>query len=84
MAIKLKTGKLSLALPLEEFVTTAASKHFLNFLPISLAHIYHTQQLELHHRDPFDRLIIAQSITENIPVISSDAVLNAYGITRVW
>ncbi|MEJ7674413.1 MAG: hypothetical protein WKF59_17385 [Chitinophagaceae bacterium] len=53
-------------------------------LDISLPHIYQTQQLPLHHRDPFDRLLIAQSIIENIAVISSDGIFDAYGIRRIW
>jgi PIN domain nuclease of toxin-antitoxin system len=40
--------------------------------------------MPLHHRDPFDRLLIAQSLVENIPVISSDAAFDAYAIQRFW
>lgn len=84
MAIKVKTGKMQLGLPLEEFIETNVEKHVLKLLLITLPHIYHTQQLPLHHRGPFDRLLIAQSITENIPVVSSDAAWDAYGVNRIW
>jgi PIN domain nuclease of toxin-antitoxin system len=40
--------------------------------------------LPFYHRDPFDRLIIAQAITENIPVVSIDAAFDSYGLTRLW
>jgi PIN domain nuclease of toxin-antitoxin system len=40
--------------------------------------------LPLHHKDPFDRMLVAQAIVEGIPVVSSDAVLDLYGITRIW
>jgi PIN domain nuclease of toxin-antitoxin system len=40
--------------------------------------------LPLHHRNPFDRLIIAQSIVENMPIITSDDAFDAYSITRIW
>jgi len=53
MAIKIKTGKLKLKMLLEEFITKAAEKHKLNFLPILLTHIYQTQIFPFHHRDPF-------------------------------
>lgn len=59
MAIKIKTGKLKLTMDLEEFVTKAVEKHSLHFLPVSLEHIYQTDRLELYHKDPFDRLMIA-------------------------
>lgn len=84
MAIKIKTGKLKLAMNLEDFVTKAVEKHSLHFLPVSLEHIYQTDKLELLHKDPFDRLLIAQSIVERISVISSDTAFDAYGIHRIW
>jgi len=84
MAIKIKTGKLKLKMLLEEFITKAAEKHKLNFLPILLTHIYQTQILPFHHRDPFDRLLIAQAITENIAIISSDEIFDAYNSNRIW
>jgi PIN domain nuclease of toxin-antitoxin system len=40
--------------------------------------------LPFHHKDPFDRLLIAQSLTEAIPIVSADSTLNAYGVTRLW
>lgn len=83
-AIKVKTGKMQLGLPLEEFIETNVEKHVLKLLLITLPHIYYTRQLPLHHRDPFDRLLIAQSLTENIPVVSSDAVWDAYGVNGIW
>lgn len=72
MAIKLKTGKLSLTQPLEIFIENFQRDY--NFFPldISLKHIYYTQQLPFHNRDPFDRLLIAQSLTENMQIVSAD------------
>ena len=40
--------------------------------------------LPFHHNDPFDRLLVAQALTEGIPIISADPQLNAYGVTRLW
>jgi PIN domain nuclease of toxin-antitoxin system len=53
-------------------------------LPISLAHAARVADLPFHHRDPFDRLIIAQSLVEGVPVVSSDELLDRYGVERVW
>lgn len=84
MAIKIKTGKLNLKLPLKGFILKATEKHSLDFLDISLEHIYYTQTLPLYHQDPFDRLLIAQSLIENIAIISSDKIFDSYDIKRVW
>ena len=84
MAIKLKTEKLKLMQPLETFIENFQRDY--NFFPIniSLQHIYYTQQLPFHHRDPFDRLIIAQSLLENIQMVSSDSIFDEYGVNRLW
>lgn len=84
ISIKLRSGKLSIKFPLDHFINTAIGKHELKLLPVALLHIYQTQLLPLHHRDPFDRLIIAQSLSENIPVITSDSIFKAYDIECVW
>ena len=84
IAIKSGINKIDLKWSIREFVEMAITKHSLQTLSISLRHIYHTQQLPLHHRDPFDRLLIAQSIVEDIRIISSDVVFDAYGIKRIW
>ena len=84
IAIKLKVGKLTLRQSLQVFIRNFEQDYQFKILDITLPHIYQTQELPLHHRDPFDRLLIAQSLTENIPVISSDEILDAYNIQRIW
>lgn len=84
MAIKLKTGKLSLPLPLPDFVTKFRRGYGASYMPIELLHIYKIQELPLHHRDPVDRMLIAQSLIENVPVISSDTAWDTYGVNRIW
>jgi PIN domain nuclease of toxin-antitoxin system len=49
-----------------------------------MAHIELVTTLPFHHRDPFDRLIIAQSLTDQIPIIGKDNVFDAYGVQRLW
>ena len=84
MAIKVKTGKLNISQPLPTFIHNFQRDYKFNLLDISLSHIFELLQLPLHHSDPFDRLLIARSITENLPIISSDVAFDAYGVTRIW
>lgn len=83
LAIKIRTGKLELAAPLEQFFNDCLDGGFTP-LQIGLQHIYRTMDLPLHHKDLFDRLLIAQSLVEGLPVISNDKAFDAYGIERVW
>ena len=54
-------------------------------LPVSIAHTSLVAELPYHHRDPFDRLIIAQSLVEMVPVVSSDTMFDSYtGVKRIW
>ncbi len=84
MQIKLQTGKLILHLPLPELVKSQQQNNDIQILPIDVSHIYALDSLPNHHRDPFDRILIAQAIVENIPLLSIDAVFDAYPIQRMW
>lgn len=84
IAIKAKTQKLELQFDLSDYIDFSISRYGFQLFPITLQHINYTQQLTLHHRDTFDRLLIAQSFVENIPVISSDEVFDLYGVQRIW
>lgn len=83
IAIKIKTGKLEVG-NLSDFLYSSVANYRLAFLPISLTHIFYTQQLPLHHRDPFDRLLVAQSLFEKLPFLTADNAFDAYGINKVW
>ncbi len=84
MAIKFKTGKFDLGKPVDEFIKNFIASYKCKLLDISLPHIYQTQQLPLHHRDPFDRLLIAQATIEQIPIVSSDEWFDQYAVQRIW
>ena len=84
VGIKVSTGKLTVSQPVDQFFAEELPANSVQLLPITLAHIARVSTLPLHHRDPFDRMLIAQSLTENIPIISADAAFDAYGITRLW
>ncbi len=67
-----------------EFIEHQLNTNRFELLEIKVAHLKLVSDLPLHHRDPFDRLLIAQSLVENIPVITSDAAFDSYEIQRVW
>jgi PIN domain nuclease of toxin-antitoxin system len=84
LAIKTSSGKLYLNDPLDVYVQKSILPSKLTFLEITLESLYKVADLPYHHRDPFDRLLVAQAITENLAIVSGDAVLDAYGINRIW
>lgn len=83
-AIKVRVGKLSLAKPLDLFLIEHVDGNALEVLAIERRHAIHVATLPLHHRDPFDRMLVAQCLVEAMPLISADPALDAYGITRFW
>ena len=84
VGIKVSTGKLTVSQPVEQFFAEEMDANSVQMLPITLAHITRVSTLPFHHRDPFDRMLVAQSLTENIPLVSADTTLDAYGIVRLW
>lgn len=84
IAIKTRIGKLTLAEPFDVLVPREILRNDFHLLPIELAHLAVVADLPLHHRDPFDRLLIAQALVEQMPILSADADFDAYGITRLW
>jgi PIN domain nuclease of toxin-antitoxin system len=55
-----------------------------HLLPIELKHTSLLTSLPFHHRDPFDRLLIAQSLSEDLPIVTSDSIFERYGVKRIW
>jgi PIN domain nuclease of toxin-antitoxin system len=84
VTIKFSLNKLPLALPLADFFNQHLWPTKVRLLPIETAHLLKLASLPQHHRDPFDRLIVAQALEEKLPLVSSDAMLDAYGIQRLW
>jgi PIN domain nuclease of toxin-antitoxin system len=82
--IKVSLGKLSLPRPLADIIATQVSENQIKIMQIDLSHIYTLDLLPLHHRDPFDRIIIAQAINEKISIASIDKAFDAYSIQRIW
>ncbi len=84
IAIKFSIGKLSLPDSFGNFIPSQIHQNNIEILPVTLPHLEKISALPFHHKDPFDRLIIAQSIVEDLPVVSSDAAFDSYKIERVW
>jgi PIN domain nuclease of toxin-antitoxin system len=84
IAIKISLGRLELARPFEQFMQEQLRENAIDVLPIEIRHLTKLIDLPFHHRDPFDRLLIAQAIAEELPVISADTVFKNYGIEVIW
>jgi len=83
MAIKMTLGKLQLGCNIEEMIDKVYQNGF-EILPILPDHIIKLSKLDYFHRDPFDRIIISQGLSENMVIVSSDKVFDEYRIKRKW
>ncbi|MBN1998848.1 type II toxin-antitoxin system VapC family toxin [candidate division KSB1 bacterium] len=84
MAIKTSLKKLSLPGTLSEFVKKHVRAKKIDILPVMLSHIFLLENLTFFHPDPFDRMIAAQAIVENIPILSKDNIFDEYSVRRIW
>jgi PIN domain nuclease of toxin-antitoxin system len=84
IAIKASLGRLELPEDLESFLLEAMEAEALLPLPVTLAHAAMVRGLPWHHKDPFDRLLVAQALREGLALVSQDRLLDAYGVRRVW
>jgi len=82
--IKVKAGKLPLPRPTGPYLIGELRKNRIEVLPIKLGHVLRTETIPVHHRDPFDRILIAQSLEENLPLVTSDPLFKRYGVQVVW
>jgi PIN domain nuclease of toxin-antitoxin system len=84
MAIKSSLGKLSLAKPVDRFVSEQLRANNFALLNIELRHAAKVEKLPFHHRDPFDRLLIAQAIMEKLIIVAADRAFSDYGVKLLW
>ena len=84
IAIKVSLGKLEVPSPFTSFVAEQLRENNIMPLEIKTEHLGLVVTLPFHHRDPFDRLIVAQSLNEKLPIIGKDEVFDAYGVKRHW
>ena len=84
MQIKLQLGKLRLTIPLVELIESQQIRNGIEVLPVTLAHILALENLPSHHRDPFDRLLVAQANVEGAVLVSHDPVFVKYPVQLLW
>lgn len=84
LAIKASLGKLHTSRPLLEWLPEEIARNALTLLPPSVDHVLRIEKLPFHHRDPFDRLLIAQAQSEDVPLLSRDTTFDAYSVQRIW
>ena len=82
--IKVQAGKFSVPLPAGDYLTSKMSANGVSLLPIRLEHVLRIEELPLHHRDPFDRVLIAQGIEEGLPIITADPQFSRYPVKVIW
>lgn len=81
---KKSLGKIELAVPLNEFFSSTFTLLGISLLPLNLDHLLRLEELPLHHRDPFDRILIAQALQEGMRVLGNDSSFDEYGVRRIW
>lgn len=84
LAIKTSIGKLRLTKSVERFIPEELAANDFQLLTLDFRHVAKVETLPFHHRDPFDRLLVAQVLTERMTIISADTVLSEYGVKRIW
>ena len=84
VAINVGLGKLALSMPYRRWMAQAMADLGVSVLPITVEYADVQAGLPWHHRDPFDRLLIAQAMAEEVPIVSRDPTLDEYPVTRLW
>ncbi|MHB1308789.1 MAG: type II toxin-antitoxin system VapC family toxin [Limisphaerales bacterium] len=84
MAIKVGLGRLTRAQPFAALIPEQLQLNQVDALAIDVAHAALVASLPFHHRDPFDRLLVAQCQVENLALVSCDTAFDAYSIRRLW
>ena len=84
IAIKISVKKYSLSKPYDVFIQEAIDKNGFGYLQIEPKHTAVLTTLPFHHKDPFDRLIVAQAMVEGISIVSNDTAFDNYGVRRLW
>jgi len=81
---KVQAGKLALPSPVGDYLAAKLTANGVSVLSLSFDHVRRLEQLPLLHRDPFDRILIAQSLQESIPLVSADPQFAKYPVEIIW
>jgi PIN domain nuclease of toxin-antitoxin system len=83
MAIKVSLGRLRLSMSVDAYLTEKVSQGY-RLLPVSPGHAARVETLPWHHRDPFDRMLVAQALSEGCAIITRDKAFARYGVKVIW
>jgi PIN domain nuclease of toxin-antitoxin system len=84
IVLKAYTRKLKLPSPVAVYIPPRLSHYGIEALPLTLAHVLAAEDLPAHHRDPFDRMLVAQARVESVPVVTHDPQIRKYKIETIW
>ena len=84
IVVKYQIGRLALPVPPSQYLPAHLERNAISLLPINVRHVLRLEALPLHHKDPFDRLLIAQSLEENAPILTADPLFAQYEAKIVW
>jgi PIN domain nuclease of toxin-antitoxin system len=84
IALKARLGKLALSAPFGTLFPAQLAANHIQLLSLASQHIEPLTTMPFHHKDPFDRLVAVTSLVAKLTLVSADAVLDAYGVTRLW
>jgi len=82
--IKVQIGRLLIPKPAGKFIEKQLVQNNIEVLPIQMHHVWGLESLPMHHRDPFDRILLAQSLQEGLPIVSADKKLRTYAAEILW
>lgn len=83
LALKSSLGRLTLPEPLDTYLARKLATN-LRLLSVDLSHVVAVERLPFHHQDPFDRLLVAQALSERLPIVTRDREIRKYGVEVVW
>ncbi|HZQ93653.1 MAG TPA: type II toxin-antitoxin system VapC family toxin [Candidatus Sulfotelmatobacter sp.] len=81
---KVQSGKLVLPTPVGDYLRAKLTANGVSVLPVTFDHVTRLEGLQLHHRDPFDRILIAQSLSESLPLVTADVQFDKYALEVIW
>lgn len=84
IAIKARLGRLQLPARPEHFISEQLALNAIESLPVRMSHALHVYTLPDYHQDPFDRMLVAQSQLENLPIITADPLFSRYPVRTIW
>ena len=82
--IKAQAGKMPMPRPTGPYLVRKLAENRIETLPVRLDHVLKVEALPLHHRDPFDRILAAQSLCEKLPLVTADPMFSRYSIEVIW